>query len=214
MRLELVNIRSDSIIMEGMLELPDEPTGMVLFAHGTGSSRFSPNNKTIAAALHEADVGTLLLDLLTTHEDRDFGMQFNVDILTQRLAGAATWLTLHESTRKLPLGLFGSGSGAAAALQFAARGESKIAAIVARGGRPDLTGSSVLATVSVPTLLIVGELDETIATLNRAAYEALRCEKQLTLIHGATHRFEEPGTLAEVASLSVSWFTQHFPLRN
>lgn len=208
---ELAEIPAGSVMIEGMLELPKDPIGVVLFAHGSGSSRFSPRNNFVAEALHEAHIGTFLLDLLTEQEDRDVEMRFNIALLTQRLDVAFAWLRQHEHVKSLPLGLFGASTGAAAALQLGAKRRSETAAIVSRGGRPDLAGRSALADVQAPTLLIVGELDEIVVELNHSAYASLHCEKRLAIVSGATHLFEEPGALNEVAALSTSWFVQHFP---
>lgn len=211
---ELARIPVDSTMIEGMLQLPDQPIGVVLFAHGSGSSRFSPRNNFVADALHDARVGTLLLDLLTPQEDRDYKMRFNIPLLTERLDLALTWLQQHERTHSLRCGLFGASTGAAAALQLGATRGPDIDAIVSRGGRPDLAGHAALADVRAPTLLIVGGLDDVVIELNRSAYDTLRCEKRLEIVPGATHLFEEPGTLDAVASLSTAWFVQHFSGRS
>jgi putative phosphoribosyl transferase len=195
--------------MEGMLELPPDPIGMVLFAHGSGSSRHSPRNNHVAAQLRAAGVGTLLLDLLSPDEDRLYANRFDIGLLTERLGLAAAWLGLEPLPAPLSLGLFGASTGAAAALQLAAREGPAIAAVVSRGGRPDLAGPTALAAVSAPTLLLVGGEDGVVVDLNRQALDALRCEKRLVIVPGATHLFEEPGTLEEVAAQAADWFVQH-----
>jgi putative phosphoribosyl transferase len=205
---EHVTIPSGAAGMEGMLDLPAAPHGVVLFAHGSGSSRLSPRNNYVASFLREAGFGTLLLDLLTAHEDSLTENRFDIGLLTTRLADAVAWLRLHPAAAGLPLGLFGASTGAAAAVQLAAICPS-VSAVVSRGGRPDLAGHSALARVRVPTLLIVGGDDQVVLRLNRKALAELQCEKELTVIPGATHLFEEPGTLVEVARLAAAWFTRH-----
>lgn len=208
---ELVRIQAGAVHMEGMLEMPDDPVGLVLFAHGSGSSRLSPRNNYVAAELRAARMGTLLIDLLTEHEDRHSETRFDIALLTQRLGSAANWLCRYAITSALPIGLFGASTGAAAALQLAAERGSGIAAVVSRGGRPDLAGVRALDAVRAPTLLIVGGFDDVVIDLNRAAYAALRCEKELAIVPGATHLFEEPGTLEQAAALATAWFARHFP---
>jgi putative phosphoribosyl transferase len=208
-RSELVRIATDSVQVEGMLELPENTAGIVLFAHGSGSSRLSPRNNYVASVLRGAKMGTLLMDLLTPQEDQDYRTRFNISLLTHRLLDAVNWLRQYEPTRSLPIGLFGASTGAAAALQVAAIAGSEIKAVVSRGGRPDLAGKEMLEKVTAPTLLIVGGLDDVVIELNRAAYEALKCEKELVIVPGATHLFEEPGTLETVAHLARDWFAKH-----
>ena len=209
MRKELVTIAAGPALMEGMLELPAEPIGMVLFAHGSGSSRLSPRNNMVAARLRDAGIGTLLLDLLSPQEDRIYENRFDIALLTERLGQAASWLGTEPLTAPLSLGLFGASTGAAAALQLAARDGSGIAAVVSRGGRPDLAGAAALSAVTAPTLLIVGGDDGVVVDLNRQALSVLRCDKQLLVIPGATHLFEEPGTLQAAAQAARDWFTDH-----
>jgi putative phosphoribosyl transferase len=207
---ELVHIKIDSVRLDGMLALPDAALGLVLFAHGSGSSRLSPRNNYVAAQLRAARIGTLLLDLLTPEEDAQCRTRFDIALLAQRLNAAADWLRQGGNTRSCPLGLFGASTGAAAALQVAAARDD-IAAVVSRGGRPDLAGLPTLATVQAPTLLIVGGKDEAVIELNQAAYAALAGEKRLEIVPGATHLFEEPGTLEAVAALAAHWFVRHLP---
>ncbi|WP_409267263.1 dienelactone hydrolase family protein [Massilia sp. BHUDP2] len=212
-RKELVTIAAGAARMEGMLELPASPIGMVLFAHGSGSSRHSPRNGLVAARLRDAGVGTLLLDLLSAHEDRSYENRFDIALLTDRLVQAASWLGTEPLTAPLSLGLFGASTGAAAALQLAARDGSGIGAVVSRGGRPDLAGPAALAAVVAPTLLIVGGEDGVVVDLNRQALSELRCDKRLLLVPGATHLFEEPGKLDEVAQAATDWFVRHLGTR-
>lgn len=208
-RNELVRIPSGQVDMEGMLESPADPAGIVLFAHGSGSSRHSPRNNYVAQVLREAGLATLLLDLLSAEEDRDYQTRFDISLLTQRLQSAADWLAGSADTRPLPLGLFGASTGAAAALRLAAAAGATVAAVVSRGGRPDLAGQDALQKVSAPTLLIVGGLDDVVIGLNQHACELLSCEKELAIVPGATHLFEEPGTLEQAAQLASDWFVRH-----
>jgi alpha-beta hydrolase superfamily lysophospholipase len=206
----LVHISSGTAEMEGMLELPHEASGVVLFAHGSGSSRLSPRNNYVARVLREAGIGTLLLDLLTPEEDRSYQNRFHIGMLTRRLHTAADWLRTQDAAAQLPLGLFGASTGAAAALQLAADPSVPVSAVVSRGGRPDLAGANFLRSVGSPTLLIVGGNDHAVIELNRQAYEQLGCVKNLVIVPGATHLFEEPGTLEEVARLASQWFAGYF----
>jgi putative phosphoribosyl transferase len=193
--------------LPGTLCLPAPPTGLVLFAHGSGSSRHSPRNAFVASVLHESWLGTLLFDLLTEQEATDRVNVFDVGLLAERLLAAIRFVGELEHTRHLPIGLFGASTGAAAALVAAAR-EPKVGAVVSRGGRPDLAGRKLRA-VRVPTLLIVGELDTEVLALNEQASALLDCEKRLAVVPGATHLFEEPGTLDEAARLAAEWFAKH-----
>ncbi|MGZ3252888.1 MAG: dienelactone hydrolase family protein [Burkholderiaceae bacterium] len=206
---ELVRIPIQTEQVEGMLELPSNPIGIVLFAHGNGSSRLSPRNNYVAAELRKVRLGTLLMDLLTPDEDRDYRRRFDIPLLTQRLDAAVSWLQQYDSAVSLPVGLFGASTGAAATLQVAALREDDIAAVVSRGGRPDLAGIDALAKVRVPTLLIVGGRDEEVIELNQEAYGVLNCEKRIEIVPGATHLFEEPGTLEIVARLAAKWLLQY-----
>jgi putative phosphoribosyl transferase len=196
-----------AVSLPGRLVLPAPPTGLVLFAHGSGSSRHSPRNEFVASVLHEAWIGTLLFDLLTEQEATDRVNVFDIGLLAERLLAAVRFVTTLESTRHLPLGLFGASTGAAAAITAAAR-EPRVAAIVSRGGRPDLAGRR-LRGVRAPTLLVVGGDDPEVLALNRAALAELECEKRLAVVPGATHLFEEPGTLEEAARLAAEWFARH-----
>ncbi len=202
---------SGAISLEGMLELPDNADGVVLFAHGSGSSRLSPRNNTVARVLRDAGLGTLLIDLLTQHEETDYATRFDIPLLTRRLLAATRWLQSEAATLSLAIGYFGASTGAAAALQAAAEEGRKIAAVVSRGGRPDLAGEEALNRVAAPTLLIVGGFDDVVIGLNREAHRALHCVKELIVIPGATHLFEEPGTLEQVAKHAAHWFGKFMP---
>jgi dienelactone hydrolase len=206
---QLIRIPVDDVHMEGMLSLPAKARGIVLFAHGSGSSRHSPRNNFVAQVLRDQGIGTLLLDLLTLAEDLDYQTRFDIALLTHRLLVATRWIKLHEPTSRLPIGYFGASTGAAAALQAAAALGEDIHAVVSRGGRPDLAGSHDLAKVKCPTLLLVGSRDEEVLELNREAYIHLPCTKELSIIPGATHLFEEKGTLEEVARQAAIWFSQY-----
>jgi putative phosphoribosyl transferase len=181
----------------------------VLFAHGSGSSRHSPRNNYVAGVLREAGVGTLLMDLLTPEEDRDYSRRFDIGLLTERLLAAARWMGSEAAAQNLPLGFFGASTGAAAALEAAAALGADARAVVSRGGRPDLASEQALQKVSAPTLLLVGGFDDGVIDLNRQAYAQLRCEKELLIVPGATHLFEEPGTLEEVARQAAAWFARN-----
>ncbi len=194
--------------LEGMLAVPAASPGIVLFAHGSGSGRFSPRNNLVARELREAGFATLLFDLLTNEEAQDRANVFDIPLLAERLSMATAWVKQDPDTAALPVGYFGASTGAAAALVAAASEAWPIAAIVSRGGRPDLAGAA-LAKVAAPTLLIVGGDDLTVLDLNRAALAELRCEKHLAVVPGATHLFEEPGALETVVGLAGSWFISH-----
>ena len=207
---ELVVVPTGKVRLEGMLELPQKPQGMVLFAHGSGSSRLSPRNNFVARELRTEGLGTLLIDLLTREEDQTYETRFDIGLLTVRLADAAQWLRKYPATKSLALGLFGASTGAAAALRVAADFPQHVAAVVSRGGRPDLTGDDKLAHVLAPTLLIVGGHDFGVIELNEETYRKLKCEKELSIVPGATHLFEESGALEKVAVLAAHWFKRHF----
>ena len=201
-----VEIPVGGITLEGHLHLHEPAFGVVLFAHGSGSSRHSPRNRFVASVLYQAGVGTLLLDLLTPDEERNRAKVFDIDLLAGRLAAATEWLGSRPDTASCSVGYFGASTGAAAALCAAAG--AQIAAVVSRGGRPDLAGQR-LADVRAPTLLIVGGADRAVLELNRRALAQLRCPSQLAVVEGATHLFEEPGTLAEAAILASDWFARY-----
>jgi len=207
----LVSIPAGDAAVEGMLEIPDGATGLVLFAHGSGSSRHSPRNNQVAGVLRQAGVGTLLMDLLTPQEDRDYSCRFDIALLTRRLLEAERWAVSQPATRELPLGFFGASTGAAAALEAAAVLGGQARAVVSRGGRPDLASREALRTSTAPTLLLVGGLDDGVIDLNQQAYDQLQCEKELAIVPGATHLFEEPGTLEAVARQAAGWVARHLP---
>lgn len=204
-----VHIPADAAKLDGDLILPPSVKGVVLFAHGSGSSRFSPRNTYVASILQKAGIGTLLFDLLTHEEDQDYEARFDITLLTRRLLAATAWLREQPQTRELSLGYFGASTGAAAALQAAAQPGNKISAVVSRGGRPDLAGEMALRKVRAPTLLIVGGEDTVVIGLNQQAYALLDCVKEMSIVPGATHLFEEPGTLEQAARKAAGWFVQH-----
>ena len=198
----------NGVKLDGMLVVPAGAKGVVLFVHGSGSSRLSPRNKFVAAKLNDAGYGTLLMDLLTQQEDSLYENRFDIDLLTWRLERVTQWLMEQPQCAALAIGYFGASTGAAAALNAAASFGSVIGAVVSRGGRPDLA-LDALPSVRSPTLLIVGSLDHEVLQLNRKAYEKLQAKKHLAIVKGATHLFEEPGTLQEVAHLAAAWFSSH-----
>lgn len=202
---EEITIRSDRVRLDGILGLPSSPQGVVLFAHGSGSGRFSPRNNFVARRLQEGALATLLIDLLEPSEEDDRRKVFDIDLLADRLLLAKAWLAEDPRTASLPIGYFGASTGAGAALQAAARDPVSIGAVVSRGGRPDLA-EPYLPAVTAPTLLIVGGEDEPVIEMNREAYALLRCPKNLVIVPGATHLFEEPGTLEQVADHALRWF--------
>jgi putative phosphoribosyl transferase len=205
-----VFIPAGAVSLEGALHVPCAAAGVVIFSHGSGSGRLSPRNQYVASQLRAAGLGTLLLDLLTEDEDRDYELRFDIDLLTQRLGYAVRFVRDEAAAKTAQIGLFGASTGAASALRVAAAMPDGVAAVVSRGGRPDLTGSGALGQVRAPTLLIVGELDTGVIELNRSAQAALlNCESELRIVPGASHLFEERGTLEEVARLSADWFMQH-----
>jgi dienelactone hydrolase len=205
-----LQIQVDDATLDGELVLPSTAPGVVLFAHGSGSSRFSPRNGYVAKVLQQRGIGTLLFDLLTPEEDKVYATRFDIALLTRRLLATTAWLEGNPETQALKLGYFGASTGAAAALQAAARMKTGISAVVSRGGRPDLAGEKMLSEVVAPTLLLVGSEDIGVIGLNQQTYSHLLCEKQLVLINGATHLFEEPGTLEQVANIAADWFEKHF----
>lgn len=195
--------------LEGHLVVPQRPAGVVLFAHGSGSSRHSPRNRYVASVLQQGGFATLLLDLLTAAEEQEHiatgHLRFDVSLLAGRLLEATDWFQQQQNVRELPIGYFGASTGAGAALIAAAERPQLIQAVVSRGGRPDLAGAA-LAHVRAPTLLIVGRNDQPVLKLNRQALVDLRCEKELSIVAGASHLFEEPGTLEQAAILARNWF--------
>jgi putative phosphoribosyl transferase len=208
-----VRVRAGAVTLEGNLSLPEDACGTVLFAHGSGSSRHSPRNRGVARQLNEAKLATLLVDLLTPQEEaidmHTAHLRFDIGLLAERLIGATDWLAHEADTSRLPIGYFGASTGAAAALVAAAERSQLVSAVVSRGGRPDLAGP-YLQRVQAPTLLIVGGNDPQVLELNRAALAQLRCEKRLVIVPRATHLFEEPGALDEVARLASEWYATYF----
>jgi putative phosphoribosyl transferase len=205
---EAVRIPVDGVELAGDLVVPSAAVGIVVFAHGSGSSRHSPRNRYVAQVLQDEGLATLLFDLLTPAEEVDRRNVFDVELLGERLAEVTTWLGAQDVTRRLPVGYFGASTGAAAALWAAAEPGSAVRAVVSRGGRPDLAGDR-LGAVRAPTLLVVGGHDEVVLGLNRDAAARLRCEHRLEVVPGATHLFEEPGTLEAAARLAADWFLDH-----
>jgi len=199
--------------LSGNLSVPSDPRGIVLFAHGSGSSRYSPRNLFVARQLHQTGMATLLFDLLTAAEEvtdlRSREHRFNISLLAGRLLDATRWIDTQKELHELPIGYFGASTGSAAAIVAAAQLGQKVSAVISRGGRPDLVDAATLARVRAPTLLILGGEDDVVLQLNREAYQHLRCEKRLSVVPGASHLFEEPGTLEEVARLASEWFRQH-----
>lgn len=204
---EDVFIPEGSARLPGAMHAPEDAFGWIVFAHGSGSSRFSPRNNQVAHALRQMGLGTLLLDLLTPEEDADRRVRFDIDLLARRLGAAVDWLRNSVGADQ-GLGLFGASTGAAAALRVAAMQPDGIGAIVSRGGRPDLAGAATLAQVQAPTLLIVGGLDDQVIELNEIAASAMTCHTHIEIVEGATHLFEEPGTLEQVAVLAQRWFVR------
>jgi putative phosphoribosyl transferase len=207
-----VDIPAGRAALAGHLTVPLGAHGIVVFAHGSGSSRFSPRNQYVAAELQEAGLATLLLDLLTQAEEREDEqtgrLRFDIPLLGRRMVAAVDWAATNPVTRDLRIGLFGASTGAAAALLAASERPGEVVAVVSRGGRPDLAGHA-LALVQAPTLLIVGGHDEQVISMNQTAFAQLPAEKQFAIVPGATHLFEEPGTLEQVAELAADWFTHH-----
>lgn len=207
-----VRVHTAGVTLDGDLGLPPGAEGVVLFAHGSGSGRKSSRNRYVAQVLRNAGLATLLIDLLTADEDlidqRTAELRFDIPLLAERLVGAIDWLKAQPDTAGLPIGLFGASTGAGAALIAAVERPDETAAVVSRGGRPDLAGSA-LSAVRAPTLLLVGGWDAPVITLNREAFAQIKAAKELVIVPGATHLFEEPGTLEEVARLAAAWFSRH-----
>src|SRR6266478_8750990 len=212
MHLEEVQIQAGPAALSGNLSIPEKATVLVLFVHGSGSSRHSPRNQFVARTLNNAGLGTLLFDLLTPEEEaidaRTAELRFNIKLLAERLVHATSWAKQQQETRSLRIGYFGSSTGGGAALVAAAEGSQDVGAVVSRGGRPDLAGEA-LPKVQVPTLLIVGGDDDIVIELNEQARDQMRCEVKLEIVPGATHLFEEPGALERVAHLASKWFVDH-----
>lgn len=200
-----IKIPVGSITLKGNLNIPSDATSLIIFSHGSGSSRFSTRNNYVAEILNKEKIATLLTDLLTENEDRVFENRFNIDLLTERLISVTSYVRHLPELSHLPIGYFGASTGAASALKASVQLKELIHAVVSRGGRPDMA-KSVLPNVKAPTLLIVGSLDGEVIKLNEIAYSLLNCEKKIQIIEGASHLFEEPGKLNEVAHLASDWF--------
>lgn len=205
----VIEVPSGPARLPGMLDLPAEAIGIVIFAQGSGSSRHAPHNRAVANTLREARVATLLIDLLTAAEDRAYETRFDIGLLTTRLSAAVRWISLQAATTGLPIGLLGTSTGAAAALQVAAALRHEIGAVVCRSGRPDLASRNALGLIRAPTLLIVGGADHDAIPPNERAFTSLQCEKEISLVPHATHLFEEPGALEKVARLAAGWYVRH-----
>lgn len=205
---EAIQIPAGGVRLHGDLTVPGNAKGIVIFSHGSGSSRKSPRNRFVAAQLQEKGMATLLLDLLTEEEDAVYETRFDIGLLSRRLKEVTLWATENPATKGLPAGLFGASTGAASALRVAADLGKVVRAVVSRGGRPDLAGDA-LPRVTAPTLLLVGSLDAGVIELNEAAFAQMTCIKKMQLVRGATHLFEEPGKLEEVAALAALWFEEH-----
>jgi len=203
-----VKIPADSVGLEGILTVPKDAQGLAIFAHGSGSSRLSPRNRFVAGVLQKAGMGTLLFDLLTAKEDEVYENRFDIPLLTGRLKAATLWARGQSGTAKLKTGYFGASTGTAVALVAAADFGKEIMAIVSRGGRPDLANEA-LGRVTAPTLLLIGGEDHVVIGLNKKAYDLIKAEKEMKIIPGATHLFEEPGALEEVARLAAEWFRKY-----
>ncbi|MBK9013956.1 MAG: dienelactone hydrolase family protein [Saprospiraceae bacterium] len=207
-QLTTVSIPVGGVTLDAYITVPDNPKGVVLFSHGSGSSRQSPRNRFVAEVLNEKGMATLLADLLTEEEDSFYETRFDIKLLTERLVGITRWAIEQPMLEGLGMGYFGASTGAASALRAAAFLKDGIQAVVSRGGRPDLA-EDALPSVNAPTLLIVGSLDGPVIEMNRAAYKAMHCQKKLEIVEGATHLFEEPGKLDEVARLATQWFERY-----
>lgn len=203
-----IDIPLSNVVLKGNLVIPENAIGIVIFSHGSGSGRLSPRNKMVAELLQKKNIGTFLFDLLTEQEDSVYENRFNIDLLVSRLIQVTEWLIENKSTKDLPKGYFGASTGAASALRAAAYFGNTIKAVVSRGGRPDLAFGA-LHLVTAPTLLVVGQLDVPVIIMNKQAYDELESVKVMTIIPGATHLFEEPGKLKEVAELAIDWYQKY-----
>src|SRR3970040_2379351 len=207
-----IDIPLTSVTLKGDLVIPENATGIVVFSHGSGSSRFSTRNRMVAELIQKQNIGTLLFDLLTEEEDQIYENRFNIDLLVSRLIETTEWLMEYDEVKGLPIGYFGASTGAASALRAAAYFGETIKAVVSRGGRPDLA-LSALRQVAAPTLLIVGGMDVPVIGMNKMAFDELRSVKEMKIVPGATHLFEEPGKLLEVANLAISWYKRHLVIK-
>jgi dienelactone hydrolase len=209
MEIKQIEILSENVVLPGILTIPPQAQGLVLFAHGSGSGRLSPRNQFVAGVLHQHHIATLLFDLLTPAEDRDYENRFNIELLAERLIVATNWIKEKTVKHNFKLGYFGASTGAAAAIKSAVCLKKDVAAVVSRGGRPDLASNLELGSLSCPILLIVGGDDTEVIQLNKLAYNEIKSKKQLDIIPGATHLFEEAGTLEQVAELAANWFAKY-----
>jgi putative phosphoribosyl transferase len=207
-----INIPLTSVTLKGDLVIPENATGIVVFSHGSGSSRFSTRNKMVAELIQKQNIGTLLFDQLTEEEDKVYENRFNIDLLVSRLIETTEWLMEYDEVKGLPIGYFGASTGAASALRAAAYFGETIKAVVSRGGRPDLA-LSALHQVTAPTLLIVGGMDVPVIGMNKMAYDELHSVKEMKIVPGASHLFEEAGKLLEVASLAIIWYKRHLVIK-
>ena len=203
-----LDIPLSAVMLKGDLIIPENATAIVVFSHGSGSSRFSSRNRMVAELIQQHNMGTFLLDLLSEEEDEIYETRFNIDLLTERLIEATQWLMKYDSSKDLPIGYFGASTGAASALRAAAHFKEKIKAVVSRGGRPDLAMNE-LPEVTAPTLLIVGSFDVPVIGMNKMALDNLASVKEMKIVSGATHLFEEPGKLLEVADLAIAWYKKY-----
>lgn len=208
-----VRIACEAIYIDGTLTLPNNPIGLIIFAHGSGSSRFSPRNNYVAQKLNQAGFATLLLDLLLLAEDQDLENRFDIALLSSRLAAAIIWADKDEQLSSLPIGLFGASTGAAATIDLAGKSnfslKEKIYAVVSRGGRPDLAQHECIQNLNAPTLLLIGQNDKAVIAYNKRVFEQMHCIKSMDIIEGASHLFEEPGTLESVAKKTTLWFKKY-----
>jgi pimeloyl-ACP methyl ester carboxylesterase len=203
-----IDIPLSSVILKGDLVIPENPIGIVIFSHGSGSSRFSSRNRMVAELIQKHNIATFLFDLLTEKEDQIYENRFNIDLLTSRLIETTEWLMEDKNTKGLPIGFFGASTGAASALRAAAYFGESVKAVVSRGGRPDMAITE-LPMVTAPTLLIIGGLDVPVIGMNKMAFDELQSVKEMKIIPGATHLFEEPGKLLEVADLAIAWYKRY-----
>lgn len=212
MKREEISIPLPSVVLKGELVLPENSLGIVTFSHGSGSSRLSPRNIMVRELMQQHGIATLLFDLLTEEEDRIYENRFNIDLLVSRLIDTTEWLMQNKTTKNLPVGYFGASTGAASALRAAAYFGKSIKAVVSRGGRPDLA-LNALPLVTSPTLLIVGQLDVPEIKKNKLAFDQLQSTKEMKIIPGAAHLFEEPGKLTEVADMAIAWFNEYLTIK-
>lgn len=208
-----IEIPLTSVTLKGDLVIPENATGIVVFSHGSGSSRFSRRNKIVAESMQNQNIGTLMFNMLTEEENQVYENRFNIDLLVSRLIETTEWLMSYDEVKGLPIGYFGASTGAAAALRAAGYFGDTIKAVVSRGGRPDLA-LSALHQVTSPTLLIVGGMDVPVIEMNKMAFDELRSVKEMKIVPGASHLFEEPGKLMEVADLATNWYKRHLAAEN